>query len=65
MEKGAWSKEMEQGAREIIREQDKKLKRSREQRAVEIGKKERALKNGGEHGEQGKMRKRAGSMDLR
>ncbi len=59
---------MEQGAREIIREQEEKLKRSREQREMKkeqckIGKKERAPKNGREQGERGKMLKKARSID--
>ncbi len=60
--------EMEQGAREIIREQEEKIKRSREQRemkkgAVKIGKKMQVPKNGREQGEQGKMSEGSGSKD--
>ncbi len=59
---------MEQGAREIIREQEEKIKKEQgakrdEKGAVKIGKKERAPKNGREQGEQGKMSKGAGSID--
>ena len=54
---------MEQGAREIIREQEEKIKRSREQREMKIGTKERAPKSAREQGEWGKMSKGAGSTD--
>ena len=59
---------MEQGAREITREQEEKIKKEQgaerdEKGAVEIGTKERAPKNGREHGERGKMSKGAGSID--
>ncbi len=59
---------MEQGASEIIREQEAKLKRSREQRKMKMEqwnfvKKERAPKNGREQGEWGKMWKGAGRTD--
>ena len=58
---------MEPGAREIIREQEKKLKKEqgtkKAEKEVKIGKKERAPNNGREQGEQGKMSKGAGSTD--
>ncbi len=60
-------REMEKGARKIIRQQEENFKRSREQTndkgAVKTDKKERAPQNGREHGERGKMSKGAGSID--
>ena len=50
---------MEQGAREIIREQEEKLQKEQEK----IGKKERAPQNGREQRERGKMSKGARSID--
>ncbi len=73
--KGAGSKEnviWEQEAQKFgkgSREQERKLKRSRERAkraekgAVKIGKKEQASNNGREQGERGKMSKGAGSTD--
>ena len=62
--------EMEQGAREIIGEQEEKLEGSREQGAkrdekgaVKIGKEERVPKNRREWGAQGKKSKGAGSIN--
>ncbi len=59
---------MEQGAGELIREQQGKNKKeqgakSDEKGAVKIGKKERVPKNRREQGEWGKMSKGAGSID--
>ena len=56
---------MEHGAREIIGSKRKKEQgvKGDEKGAVTIGKKERALKNGREQGEPGKMTKGAGSID--
>ncbi len=58
---------MEQGAREITREQEWKFKKEQgakrdEKGAVITGKKEQAPKNGREQGETGKMSKVAGSL---
>ncbi len=58
---GARSKRNYQGARGKVKK-EQGAKRD-EKGAVKIGKKERALKNGREQGERGKMSKRAGSMD--
>ncbi len=72
MQGAAKNWEMEQGAREIISEQDcqeEKVSRKEqgakgdEKGAVKIGKKERGPKNGREQGERGKMSKGAGSID--
>ncbi len=59
---------MEQGAREIIREQEGKIKKQQgakrdEKGAEKIGKNERVPKNDREQGELGKMSKGAGRMD--
>ncbi len=71
MEKGSGSSnklEMEQGATEIFREQDKKIKKEQgarrdERGAGKIGRKERVPKNGREQGERDKISKVAGSID--